>query len=177
MNPVGLLILAAGAFAMCGAIFNWNFFFASRKARLALSLLGREGARLFYGLLGAALCVWGALMTLGLATDLAKDQKVAPVVPAAPQLPSRTVPLVAGAEVQIEYEGTPQDADSDRIGKWAMKVIRPTQVSTDFIQRITTLSGIADAQAVAALMDFAEVLEVNAEQRRIRIRLPLRTPD
>lgn len=66
MNPIALLIVAAGAFAMAGAIFNWDFFMNARKARFLVNLLSRTGARIFYGLLGLGLAILGILGTLGI---------------------------------------------------------------------------------------------------------------
>lgn len=66
MNPIALLLVAAGAFAMAGAIFNWDFFMNARKARFLVNLLSRTGARIFYGLLGLGLLILGSLGTLGI---------------------------------------------------------------------------------------------------------------
>ncbi len=68
MNPVGLFLVAAGIFSICGAAFDWDWFINSRKAAFFVAILGRNGARVFYGILGAALVVLGALMTLGVLT-------------------------------------------------------------------------------------------------------------
>jgi len=69
MNWAGLILVAAGVFSICGAAFNWNFFMNSRKAWFVVTIFGREGARLFYALLGLAIVVLGALITLGVLTD------------------------------------------------------------------------------------------------------------
>jgi hypothetical protein len=58
--------MAAGAFAICGAVFDWDFFMNSRKAALLVRFLGRNGARVFYGLLGAGIVTIGVLMAAGL---------------------------------------------------------------------------------------------------------------
>ncbi len=65
MNLFGLFFIAAGAFSICGSAMDWDFFMESRKAYLLVKLLGRNGARLFYGALGLAIVVLGALMTVG----------------------------------------------------------------------------------------------------------------
>jgi len=57
--------MAAGVFAICGAAFDWDFFMNSRKAALFVRFLGRNGARVFYGLLGAVIVVLGGLMAAG----------------------------------------------------------------------------------------------------------------
>lgn len=65
MRPEGLLIVACGLFSICGAFFNWDWFMNHRKARFLSNLLGRQGARLFYGALGTALVVLGGAITSG----------------------------------------------------------------------------------------------------------------
>jgi hypothetical protein len=59
---MGWLAMAAGAFSICGAAYDWDLFMNSRKARPFVQVFGRTGARVFYGLLGAGLVVGGALM-------------------------------------------------------------------------------------------------------------------
>lgn len=65
MNPIGLLLVAAGAFSMAGAYFDWEWFMMSRRARLMVMIFGRNGARIFYGLLGGAIAVAGIMFTAG----------------------------------------------------------------------------------------------------------------
>lgn len=65
MNPAGLIIVAAGIFSICGAAFDWDWFINSRKAQFFVSIFGRNGARVFYGILGVVLAVLGALLTFG----------------------------------------------------------------------------------------------------------------
>ena len=65
MNPAGLILVAVGAFSVAGSIGNWDFMFNSRKAWLIVRLLGRQGARIFYGLLGATVATIGLLITFG----------------------------------------------------------------------------------------------------------------
>ena len=65
MNSFGLLFMALGAFALCGAGFDWEWFMNARKARFFIAILGRTGARVFYGLLGTACVVIGLLATIG----------------------------------------------------------------------------------------------------------------
>lgn len=65
MNPAGLFLMAAGIFSIAGAALDWDWFITSRKARLFVSLFGRDGARIFYGLLGTVVTVIGLLITLG----------------------------------------------------------------------------------------------------------------
>ena len=65
MNPLGLLLIAGGAFSMLGAICNWDWFMNARKARFVVKIFTRGGARIFYGALGLAIAVLGVLDTVG----------------------------------------------------------------------------------------------------------------
>jgi hypothetical protein len=69
MNPVGLILVAAGIFSICGAAFDWEWFINNRKARFFVATFGRNGARIFYGVLGIAITVVGTLITLGILKD------------------------------------------------------------------------------------------------------------
>ncbi len=60
---VGFL-LGGGVFSVLGALKDWDFFMNSRKARPFVRLVGRNGARIFYGVIGTILAVGGALMLL-----------------------------------------------------------------------------------------------------------------
>ena len=57
-------IVGAGVFAICGAWFDWDFFMNHRKARVFVRLFGRNGTRLFYGVLGTAILVLGVLLVM-----------------------------------------------------------------------------------------------------------------
>ncbi len=70
MDPMGLLLMAVGAFAIICAIGDWDWFMTARKARFMVKLLTRNGTRVFYALLGTAIFTLGALGTFGL-IDLA----------------------------------------------------------------------------------------------------------
>ena len=65
MNPVGLLIVAAGVFTAASGLFDWEFVMNNRRARFVSAIMTRTGARVFYGVVGAGMIVVGALMTLG----------------------------------------------------------------------------------------------------------------
>lgn len=69
MNPIGLFLVAAGLFSICGAAFDWDWFIQSRKARFFVATFGRNGARIFYGLLGTGIAVLGVLITIGIVTN------------------------------------------------------------------------------------------------------------
>lgn len=62
---MGWFLAALGAFAICGAAFNWEWYMNHWKVRFFVRLFGRTGARVFYGLLGTALVVVGVLMAMG----------------------------------------------------------------------------------------------------------------
>jgi hypothetical protein len=73
MKPdvLGLFFIAVGAFALCGAGFDWDWFMNHRKARAITRILTRTGARVFYALIGAGLVTLGTLAMLGF--DLRPD--------------------------------------------------------------------------------------------------------
>lgn len=49
---ITLLCFGTGLFTIVSSILNFDFFFENRKARLFVAILGRNGARVFYSLLG-----------------------------------------------------------------------------------------------------------------------------
>ncbi len=59
---IGILIIISGLFSLISSIKNWEFFFSHTRARFLVRILGRTGARIFYGILGLALCTGGILM-------------------------------------------------------------------------------------------------------------------
>ena len=63
---MGWAIAAAGVFSAAGAALDWDWFMNHRKAQGLVRLMGRGGARAFYGLLGLTLAVVGVLMGLGI---------------------------------------------------------------------------------------------------------------
>ncbi|MEM8780999.1 MAG: immunity 17 family protein [Cyanobacteria bacterium P01_G01_bin.49] len=63
---MGLLVIAGGIFALCGAILNWDWYMNHRKARFFVKIFGRTGARIFYGILGVGLIILGGLIALGI---------------------------------------------------------------------------------------------------------------
>lgn len=60
-----ILLVAVGLFSVLAGVFNWDFFFNSRKARLWIRLFGRGGARIFYILLGVVIIVLGIFSQVG----------------------------------------------------------------------------------------------------------------
>ncbi len=59
------LLALIGLFASVASIANWDFFFESRKAQFIVKFMGRNGARIFYGLLGGAIFSLGFLALIG----------------------------------------------------------------------------------------------------------------
>ncbi len=67
MGPIiGWTIIAAGVFSVCGGVFDWDFFMNSRKARPLVAFFSRDGARLFYVLLGLFVIFFGFLFVMGI---------------------------------------------------------------------------------------------------------------
>ncbi|MCT4586498.1 MAG: immunity 17 family protein [Carboxylicivirga sp.] len=58
MTGVGLLIAIA-------AITNWEWYFKQRRAQTMIKLMGRNGARIFYAVLGLFFTVFGYLVLSG----------------------------------------------------------------------------------------------------------------
>lgn len=56
------IFIGFGLFTLAGAIGNWEWFMNSRKARRLSRLITRNGARIFYSVLGIALMVLGSAM-------------------------------------------------------------------------------------------------------------------
>ncbi len=54
------------------SIKDWDFFFKARKTRWITNIIGRNGDRVFYGILGIALIIVGLLAFIG-KIDLASD--------------------------------------------------------------------------------------------------------
>lgn len=68
MNWMALFFVAAGGFALAAAFANWEWFFQHSRARWLVHLIGRLGARIFYGALGSALLGLGVLALCGVVT-------------------------------------------------------------------------------------------------------------
>ncbi len=54
------LFLGFGVLVLLAAIFNWNYFFKQRKAKVFVNWFGLTGARIFYALLGLLFSLVGA---------------------------------------------------------------------------------------------------------------------
>ena len=55
-------LLGVGLFSLCAAVKDWDWYMNHRKARFMIGLIGRTGARIFYGTLGGLLCLGGVLV-------------------------------------------------------------------------------------------------------------------
>jgi small neutral amino acid transporter SnatA (MarC family) len=65
MDPVWIVCVLVGIFSIAGAWFNWNWFMNNSRAQGIVELLGRQGARIFYGVFGALIASIGIFMMLG----------------------------------------------------------------------------------------------------------------
>ena len=54
-----VFFIAVGIFSLAGAVFDWDFFFNARKSRRIVNIIGRKGARIFYGILGVFIIAMG----------------------------------------------------------------------------------------------------------------------
>ena len=55
ISMMWLILLAGGFFCIAGAVYNWDWFMESKRARYRIRLLSRNGARIFYFVIGIAL--------------------------------------------------------------------------------------------------------------------------
>jgi small neutral amino acid transporter SnatA (MarC family) len=63
-----IFCVLAGLFSFAGAAFNWEWFMTHYRARLFVRVLGRNGARVLYALLGVFLASLGLAGAFGLLT-------------------------------------------------------------------------------------------------------------
>ena len=54
-----IVLILVGIFSILGGLLNWNWFMENRRARFFVSILGRNGARIFYIGLGIFLMAAG----------------------------------------------------------------------------------------------------------------------
>lgn len=62
----GFFFVLAGLFSILGAVKNWDFFMNNRKAYIWVKLFGRNGARIFYGILGFVIAIIGLGISVGI---------------------------------------------------------------------------------------------------------------
>jgi small neutral amino acid transporter SnatA (MarC family) len=65
-EPWGIILILGGLFAIVCAVCDWEWFMNSRKARVFVNWLGRNGARAFYCILGLVIAFLGVLITFGI---------------------------------------------------------------------------------------------------------------
>lgn len=63
MEPTALFAFACGIFVIAAAALDWDWFFNNWRARFFVKLFGRDGARMFYALLGVFLFVLAAMLS------------------------------------------------------------------------------------------------------------------
>ena len=62
----GIFFVLAGLFSILGAVKNWDFFMNNRKAYIWVKLFGRNGARIFYGILSFVIAIIGLGISVGI---------------------------------------------------------------------------------------------------------------
>ena len=60
------VIFAIGLFALLGGVMNWDFFMNHRKTQIIIKMFGRNGARVFYGILGTGIMLFGVAWMIGI---------------------------------------------------------------------------------------------------------------
>ena len=60
----GILLGLAGLFTIVAAVMDWNWFMNHHRARLFVMLFGRQGARVFYAILGLIIAAIGVFLTI-----------------------------------------------------------------------------------------------------------------
>jgi len=65
MDYRGLFIIVIGIYALLATIFEWKWFFNSRKAKRMVKLISYKGARSFYGVIGMILIGAGLVVLIG----------------------------------------------------------------------------------------------------------------
>lgn len=60
------VLIGCGAFSVLGALMDWDWFMNNHKARFFVALMGRQGARGFYMLIGLGLIIGGTAGVLHL---------------------------------------------------------------------------------------------------------------
>ena len=91
MEEIKWILVVGGVWCFCGAWFDMDFFMESPAAHPVVSVLGRKGARIFYGLLGIACLTYSLLLFTG-------------VVPNHKPLPHE------GSSVEIGHKQVPREA-------------------------------------------------------------------
>lgn len=61
---LALVAIIAGIFSMLGGMKNWDWFMSTFQAGLFVKTIGRQAARVVYGILGIVLITIGVLLLL-----------------------------------------------------------------------------------------------------------------
>jgi hypothetical protein len=56
---MALFAYMSGLFVIAAAILDWDWFFRDYRAKFFVDVFGRDGARLFYGILGLVILLLG----------------------------------------------------------------------------------------------------------------------
>lgn len=56
---IAVLVILAGGFTLLGGVLDWDWIMNSRRARMFVALFGRQGARIFYVILGVIIMLVG----------------------------------------------------------------------------------------------------------------------
>ncbi len=59
------LMIGVGVLIFGASITNWEWFFKQRRAQIMIKLMGRNGARVFYALLGLFFAAFGWMVMTG----------------------------------------------------------------------------------------------------------------
>ncbi|WP_439183632.1 immunity 17 family protein [Carboxylicivirga taeanensis] len=59
------LMIGVGVLIFIASLTNWEWFFKQRRAQSMIKLMGRNGARIFYAILGAFFAGFGWLVLSG----------------------------------------------------------------------------------------------------------------
>ena len=62
----GIFFVLVGLFSIICAIKNWDFFMNNRKAYIWVKFFGRNGARVFYVILGLIIALIGLGISVGI---------------------------------------------------------------------------------------------------------------
>ena len=63
---VEVIILLAGLYTMIGGLLDWEWFMSRPRAMRMVKMIGRNGARIFYIVVGGLLFAFGLLSLLGI---------------------------------------------------------------------------------------------------------------
>jgi hypothetical protein len=61
MDSTVILLIVVGLFSIVCAVLDFDWFFNSRKSQLFVKMFGRNGARIFYALLGIFIIAMGIM--------------------------------------------------------------------------------------------------------------------